>query len=377
MIIALSMTKEVCKIYTCGSVKPTEFRENCVEHKEGRKGGFMIQPCKNPDYACQAFNWNSPEQSTETSQCAPWKFIPTFQVPLNLVKNKGLDGDYCEKKAHCFSSAKNNASCTDNICTAATKLYSECSTHKDCPMGTGCNSSHCLSLKLNNTICENTIECGHGHTCVHKDGQESPTCIADFSWENGVIFVLPEMQNEIYSEKLMKSKVCKSGFQFSAEGKLQCRAANRNYKQGLDGRSTSYGGQTCDYITYNSESLSNFEKSSYAKSTSLCGFNRDSRAYCPVQPGDDDIVYILEEYRLMSEGAKCHKLSGEIGSHCASLKWIKESKLGFPLYKVFKILEDAQLAANVANNDKCVAQTITANFWHNNFAKMSNELKSF
>lgn len=188
-------------------------------------------------------------------------------------------------------------------------------------------------------------------------------CTADYSLKNGDKFTVPANSHENVGADLTGSAVCDSGFQIAIDGGLQCRAANKHVTKGLDGRAVAEVGDKCKYNVYNATADTDFNKPTVAESDSKCGFNKDDRAYCVIQPGDKEFVDIYNEFRKQSKDIKCHRLSGGDGSTCSKIKTINESDLGFKLFRLGKELTDPQAAANIANNDKCVAATVMSDFW--------------
>lgn len=87
-----------------------------------------------------------------------------------------------------------------------------------------------------------------------------------------------------------------------------------------------------------------------------------------MQQGDDEYLDAVKEAKKALGTGVCHEKSGSIeGSHCATQKKIMDDKLGFKLFRLGTSVGDGQAAANIANNDECVAETVMSNFWQGHF----------
>ena len=312
---------------------------------------------------CQAWKWVDPGKAQPEANCTEDAFIKTFPIVFNeTTESTGVDHDYCKTTSNCYTSKENNATCEKNLCTAATNEGATCKNDKDCPMDFKCDKT-CIKLNDVGGECTADSDCIYGTVCVNKNGTDGLKCTESYSFDNGVNYTTIGSIYENAGNQTVPSKVCKSRFQLNVEGDiLQCRAANRNKKQGLGGRTTDEGGQKCNITTYTN--LTDYTQEVPDTSDSYCGFNRDNKAYCKMQPGDDRVKKAFDKYFEKEKKFKCHRSSaGNANSICKDKLEFQINNIAFDHYKFSAAIEDGQEAANIANNDKCVAETITSNVW--------------
>jgi hypothetical protein len=98
--------------------------------------------------------------------------------------------------------------------------------------------------------------------------------------------------------------------------------------------------------------------------SSICGFNKDSSGYCRMRKGDKFFQDVIQKYaKIDKTQISCHPKSLVIT--CDSfLKKVDENLLiDFQQANLNIIYEDERGYPLFANNDKCVAKSITAEFW--------------
>lgn len=366
-LLAFASAEGTCRIFSCGDIKqPEEGPQVCVQQQtENAVDQFHVAGCG--DQFCQAFQWASPDAATEAGVCGTEFPIPNWGV-FSPADNAGLDGDYCEEDAHCYSSEKNAATCKSKVCTATTKAESECDNANDCPIGHTCTDNACAALVAENGQCATAIDCDFGLDCVTLDGAENPTCVRRSTLANGAKFVRPTTLAGETNVAPVGSSVCKSRFEVVIDGTSQCRQGTTNADQSSLTRDNA--GDSCATHVFDNDDLEKFEEFSEASTEAKCGFNKDSNAHCVPQPGDDNIVSEIQRAFDQTKGHKCHQLSGaEAGSVCAAtLNW-QRSDDGWRFHNKATNVGDAmaQQHANVANNDKCVAETLTISFWQGHY----------
>ena len=88
-----------------------------------------------------------------------------------------------------------------------------------------------------------------------------------------------------------------------------------------------------------------------------------------IQPGDKEYLDFQEESFKKIKEHKCHRLSkrGVDGSFCADFKTYHESDLAFKGNMLATSITLPQSSANIANNVRCVAESITSNLWQGHF----------
>jgi len=363
LLIAFATAQNTCQIFSCGSIDQTTDVDKCILKKGNDTNEYNAQTCTKANMFCEAWKWVDPGQAQPEAKCTEDAFIKTFPIVFNeTTESTGVDHDYCKTTSNCYTSKENNATCEKNLCTAATNEGATCKNDKDCPMDFKCDKT-CIKLNDVGGECTADSDCIYGTVCVNKNGTDGLKCTESYSFDNGVNYTTIGSIYENAGNQTVPSKVCKSRFQLNVEGDiLQCRAANRNKKQGLGGRTTDEGGQKCNITTYTN--LTDYTQEVPDTSDSYCGFNRDNKAYCKMQPGDDRVKKAFDKYYEKVKKFKCHRSSaGNVNSICKDELDIQSDNIAFDHYKFSAAIGDGQKAANIANNDKCVAETITSNVW--------------
>ena len=146
-------------------------------------------------------------------------------------------------------------------------------------------------------------------------------------------------------------------------GVLQCRRGDESQDQTYESLRRDNPGEQCNYVSYTDPS--DYTKPIKNTDLSQCGFNKDGYAWCKLRDGDRIMMEGVRQLAdVMDTGDKsCHKRTGL--NLCASANRRAKTKEGrrlskFGIYRAFPF-------ANVANNDKCVAGSITRLFWRGNF----------
>lgn len=359
-----------CTVFSCGGITQTEGQTWCVFGEETASPTLTTQNCNQDGQHCDAFKWNSPADAGNAT-CGTEAPATTWPSEITFVAGAGLDGDYCNETANCFSSDWVNPTCTDNVCVSNITTGAVCNEDKDCPRDSSCvdndGTKTCTAFPAANSECTDAVGCAFGSTCVTLEGRQGNVCTAAFSLANGVNYTLTGEQGPT-DGTLFATNLCDSGAGFRVNATAtQCRPANRNKDESL---TTAEPGQDCVILTNNAPEAANWnvENNITAAETSKCGFNKDEKAYCQVQPGDKMIANDIKVIREKNTGYACHRLSGAAdGSTCAGARKFEISKDGFRLFKIANMLASAQASANVANNDRCVAETIMADFWQGQF----------
>ena len=135
-------------------------------------------------------------------------------------------------------------------------------------------------------------------------------------------------------------------------------------------------GSNCMIKTYVSEDTKKFDSVFTKNEESLCGFNNDTRAWCPLKVGDEMAQYYYFNWAEKMKSFQCSRFSQndpESGSVCHDYYTAMQDE-DEDLFSYFKfektVLSDdsAQIWANVAYNEECVAETLTKDFWNGHYA---------
>jgi len=132
----------------------------------------------------------------------------------------------------------------------------------------------------------------------------------------------------------------------------------------------------CNITAYVSPDVAKFDEESISHGAAGCGFNRNDSSFCPVEIGDDFMVNSLSPFEGPVTDSDCHKsskLNAELGSLCLdyNLTIHAQGDIGLNYTRARQIFRDPQVSINVADNDRCVAESITTAYWNHQFGKAS------
>lgn len=362
-LLAVTQADGECRIFSCGTITQGETGTICAQRAgEAATDNFNLGGCQNTD-VCQAWKWNTPADATEDQNCGADAPEAPAWGRFNRADNGGLDGDHCTATADCYVSEQNAATCNSNVCTAATKAGDACGQAQDCPRGHTCGGDGtCVALLASGKECTTSLDCARGLSCAKttEEGAQA-TCMGAGAFKDGQEFMFE-------GEAGGSAGICQNGNAFVVGDHLQCRQLPRNKDQNKLTQATP--GENCAILTFDKPEAENFDQSTETNVNSYCGFNKDNAAYCPRQPGDTEVLNQNKAVESKINGFNCHRLSGTVaGSICAPVLEWQNSKEGWNFYSRFSLVgtEAGQAWANVANNDKCVAEGIMSNFWGGHF----------
>ncbi|CAI2369652.1 unnamed protein product [Moneuplotes crassus] len=384
VLIGVVYAEGECPIFSCDTIDQEESKNVCskrIDAADGNPISFQAQRCPENSY-CQAKEWLKPEDATgevgalycgNTSTST----FPETWVPVN---NAALDGDICEKSAHCLKNYFNQATCVDGICQASTKEGSKCDGNdNNCPRRHFCNSDNICAKQVGNLqVCTKNEECFRGYDCIKPYGGEDFICVDLHVLKNGDKFYVPNMEsrkprqlfggilvNELEGDITLEgSHVCETNAQANVDGVMQCRSLQRNIDQSytVDNIFTK-----CKTETFLTGGLDNYNKGTLVETTPLCGFNKDNKAYCPIFVGDDIALDLIWKSIQRAEHLNCHRHShiGHFvqGRVCKEFYDISHTMEAFYGFRAGQVLTP-QTWANTANNDECVRKTITFRHWN-------------
>mmetsp|Transcript_5855 Transcript_5855/g.5511 ORF Transcript_5855/g.5511 Transcript_5855/m.5511 type:complete len:161 (+) Transcript_5855:1-483(+) len=149
------------------------------------------------------------------------------------------------------------------------------------------------------------------------------------------------------------------------DGYHQCRSNQRNVDQTYMVDSLD---QSCKVQIFARDGAENYDKPIIIETTPRCGFNKNTSAVCPLQPGDNYAMDLFYDSFMSIGRMDCHRLSNSIpfenGRNCKEVWNVRDSQLVFKLLRFYQITLFHHMWANTAANEKCVAQTITYNLWN-------------
>ena len=370
-------------MFKCGGIsQPKEGPNICVFGETADTTTFAAAACKDvedkPRY-CQAFEWQNPGQAGNQTcgEKAPEVVFPTV---ITYQKNVGLDGDSCNNTAdHCLSSAKNTPTCNENVCTSSIKAGEACDANTDVPRGHDCTNNVATPLIKDGEECDPAnSRCGFQSTCVpdveQEDGTKKNLCIGIWGAPVGAIW--KDTVNDPPFEKgtTFESQNCElnTAFALDGAGRVQCRKPFKNAKGGEEGLRRDNITSTCPGTMYTDEDEKKYDTAVEGTftQTALCGFNKVDNAYCPYQFGDDEVLKAAGPWIEATQKLDCNKFTvpdAKGGKYCADKLKIEQADGAFKQAAALALGTSAQMSVNAINNDKCVAETIMADFWQGNF----------
>ncbi|CAI2367992.1 unnamed protein product [Moneuplotes crassus] len=390
-LIALVYSRDECRVFSCSSIENEERVKHCAERDENDFGSWNVKQCNQKNSFCKTFGFKSPGALQYPARCEVIEPEEGEEEEKPFANNLGVgvEGDHCESYKDCHRSYYSKAKCEDNVCKASTKEGSKCKVHIDCPMGHFCDSKTCVKSRKAGQNCTKEIECEIGHSClqlVEHDNQEN-ICIPDSYLDDGVLFSYADTgffnikETDNLEGKQLEptfSSHCESINQVQLGKNLfQCRKADTNLIPDLSRKAK---GSNCIIQTYTHEDPKMFELQTNKTEKSLCGFNKDSKAWCPLKAGDKIAQYLYFNWVDKKNSFKCSRFSQndpQTGSICHDLFVAQqaddEDLFSFTKFKATVLNPDsAQVWANTANNNICVAKSLTQDFWGNHFATFSH-----
>lgn len=153
---------------------------------------------------------------------------------------------------------------------------------------------------------------------------------------------------------------CNTGNAFEAPaGTWECRPGDTSTDKTEDALKRTDPATTCKYVTYN-DAGATATTGVNKESTATCGFNGDNNYYCEKRVGDSYFQNTFTKMKALDlTSYTCH-VNSAWGS-CQSFAVPNKDLL---LEVVKRQLEVAARGyARVANNDKCVKNSITLGYW--------------
>lgn len=268
----------------------------CAVKAEGYVPSYHVGECQ--FHSCSALSWNSPDSIPDFARCK--RQIPANN-PFQFVghTNVALDGDYCQSNSNCHSSEFHTSKCIDSKCVVSTSVGDACDNHKYCPMDAFCGEDKtCQERKADFDKCDSDEQCSSGYSCIKQKSFGNFACKKFHSLPNGFEFSYADSDSvDVTSTTpvVSESIICESYSQvyLPKEGVYQCRPANKNVDQSLVKPGPD---QDCSYATYVNEDPTKYNVAMFETTESLCGFNKDPSALCPLQLGDDYSMKLLKAY---------------------------------------------------------------------------------
>lgn len=377
VLIAAACAQEVCKVFSCGTISQTEgAAEKCVSLQANNTDvTYDTSTCSKAGEYCQAWTWDMVSEAADSAVCGTTQYVTSWPTQFSAETGMGLDGDICQNTTDCYTSTTNNSTCESLVCKSSIAAGGACGITNDCPVGHWCTGAPlvCTPHANDGANCTAASECGFRRNCIEivTNGTAAPaTCVAWGSLANGDTFTqtVSGASGELNAD-LEKSAVCKSGQQTTIDFIIQCRSGERNLVQGRSNLEKDNVGTECMTLRYTNDTLDGYGTTVNDTTYSACGFNQDNKSWCPLLAGDDEVVDFISAFTTVWNTITCHKNSGAsgTGSVCKEQYDAEGLNDGWRVYQYIGQTSSDVAFATTANNDRCVAETITSNFWQGQF----------
>lgn len=382
LLVAFSYAENECQVFKCGTINQQDGQPQiCAEKQtvEGEANQWFGDSCTTEGEFCQSTQFDIPTNAPEKATCGTgtvYDWPPTWTPG----QNDGVDGDHCETATDCFG----DLTCVDgtNTCGGAIADGEACTAGEDkaCKMGSWCQADNtCGPLLGAGVECPRENACAVGHTCVgvqNEDGTDGTLqCTSQNTLANAVIYKnAPLTMNEQSisnvneSLKALVPEVSTACTSWNAvplpDNKLQCRQGATSESLTVDNLDAR-----CTVTEFVADEPENSGVSSTREVVPLCGFNSDNKAHCPLEIGDSDFVKEYTEAVAAVQKLSCHRtnFAAAGNNQCKAWRNAAESR-DKTIFKASHLpgtlgTTGHQLHANLANNDKCVANSITQHLW--------------
>ncbi|CAI2367697.1 unnamed protein product [Moneuplotes crassus] len=353
-----------CRVFKCNGMSSQAKADNtCVEYNQQEQQEVSVRSCTDQEY-CTAQYWLRPSSMHESAYCYKKQREEESEV---------LPGETCSRDRECFG-YQDGAKCHNNACVSA--IYDRChglkgdpsKGHRWCNFGSYCEetSQECKPTFREHQKCDNSYQCGFGMACIAQSPNfEEFKCTRFHSLKEGDSF---DSTNIIERGLFFQpDDICLSQNAFSlGNKKFECRKADRSREQDIDMLERRQGaGEKCHFSSW--DDAEDLSKENHNVDYSTCGFNQDISGYCRIRKGDDAFAEVLDQvHKVNFTSLNCHILSGV--STCKALQKAAGNDLT-TRWKRMKIVTNPNKEwASFANNDECIKETITAQFWRENSA---------
>jgi hypothetical protein len=375
-LFAASVKGQSCPIFSCGNIEQTtEGVRMCVKeaNSTAEASAYQVDGCRDQE-VCKAVEWQTIADVQATAICVNNTTpIPEYPEIPEFKENVALDGSFCHNTTMCFNHEL-GVECVNSACKTNVTIGANCTSHRECPANSYCGAGDvCTVVPAVGGNCTEFKICAHNQECVSTvEPYENFTCVSSLSLKEGATFVhasTEQLSSKVSAandleENVMLDLSCETGYSFTVDAEkkiVQCRKGDRSDDQTLEALRRNEAGDNCTFVTFNDPDPANFtvavNQTDYAK----CGFNKDGYAWCSLRTGDTEVMKAITGFvnKVGIDDKTCHPL--EEDSICNALLTRLKSKESLRFN--WALQQVAGAFPNVANNDKCVAESITAVFW--------------
>ena len=336
-------------------------KKTCVKIKN--KATIHASKCST-GYECSA-GWLHPSQATDDAHCMKYDDKPLL--------NYTVPGDYWTHNSECFG-MQGEVFCINNQCISTRRVGSDCPDvdnkpewkHKWCPTGMYWGSGNtCYQDSEEGEVCDKDHKCKFGYNCIKTDASKYYQWVKMFSVEVGHTAMIDNMDSrgDIF---MGYNSICENynAVKTTTDNVILWEQADVSKDKTIEELRRKEGnGQVCEYTTAKGD----------AHDFSKWGFNSNSDGWCTKRKGDKWFIEAHDALKTIKfEDLGCH-VSSDIKN------WVEFVNLNTTILADFKraVMEtDYALGfANFAENDNWVKNSITKEFWQNDFPNFASSFE--
>ena len=329
----------------------------------------LVRNC-DKEKTCNATGWITPESAIENATCTN---------ASDPIVNLTLPGDICTESSECFSAAASNATCSGGICTTTAEIGTNCTVDPDdldagtksCPAGAYCDADlgNCTKQLGKGEECSGFDQCTTGFACLKITGpSENATttynCTDYWSLDVGIQFDATYVTRT--GNLLTLNDTCKTHHTITTgtANVYECRTAPvGNYSTEAELERPDGPSDDCGYTTF--DDPANTTEGTAANDTAKCGFNKGGSAYCNKRKGDSWFQGVFDVVKGLDISAlQCHALS-PLSTCLAAVNAIGADNYKAWVQELLAVDENHGYGL-YADNDDCVKNSITNEFWQTN-----------
>ena len=288
-----------------------------------------------------------------------------------IANNTRLHGEGCNEDYHCIHH-EDGATCNKNgtetlgTCVAARKLDEKCdkNEHSECPAQSYCSSDKkCVKAQKVGNECDTKRLCEFGLICIASDeGLKNHTCHKPGSLQHNVTFKSDDVQATADPYFGIASVCFQHTYNETKDSKINiCRKGDISDDTTIQDLRRETLTEKCNFTTFVGD-IPDIDAGSNSSEAPQCGFNKNSDSWCRKRKGDQWFTEAFAKFHETDfSGYNCHPQSS--ASACRDAYELTGKDIFWAFDDVlFEVNEDLGFA-RIANNDRCVAEAITAQFW--------------
>ena len=365
IVTIITTSQNTCKVFKCGTIDQSDQPKSvtlCVFANHPKQNAHIIQSCSAND-TCAAHTWTFPGQAANKT-CFP-NTDPVFTIDTRLAGETCLQDENCynyDKGAFCD---KNNTEVEFGACATSIKLGDDCGRqdHKKCPAQSYCSKDKkCVSALQLGQECDQNNFCEFGLICVASDEKlQKHTCHQVGFLEANSTFAFEDITD--IDEYFGPQSICfQHTFNDTAKTNIKkCTKGDISKDRNIDDLRRETADEMWEFTTFHG--FNNISEEGLSRQEPAeCGFNKDSKAWCRKRKGDRWFTRVFDEFRATDfSKMNCHVESN--AEECLDAFYLTGKDI-FTKFKnsLYEVNGNTGFA-RIANNDLCVAESITSSFW--------------